>query len=337
MLARTDEHLIGEVIAAVADAHPLGDVPQTDLRQAVRDLAAARGATLKAVAKEAGVAESTFTAWISGTYKGNNEKIEEKARIWLTSAVSFSRQKIVAPDKVKFVYTPSAMKMMAALEFAQASPDVALIHSSPGMGKTMACLQYQASFPNVWLLTACDSVSSPRTIAQYLLEILGIAGAGRFRMREAICERLQGSQGLIVVDEAQKLGVRAIDQLRVFHDLAGVGLAFVGSHGLWEVIAGGGWGRKAALAQLYSRVGVRVNLTKNTSGDAQAVLDAEGVADEKQRKTLTAIAQRNGALRQMDKVLRRARDQAFGAEEELETRHIVAAWDRLSGGEGLPI
>jgi DNA transposition AAA+ family ATPase len=166
---------------------------------------------------------------------------------------------------------------------------------------------------------------------EYLRETLGVPETAPFRVAAAISLKLTNTGGLIVVDEAQHLRTDAFDELRSLHDLSGIGLAFVGNHGVWERMDGGG--RKAEFAQLYSRVGFRVNIAKSTISDADDLLTASGIEDEKICKLLRAIAVRPGALRQMSKVLRIAQLQAIGAEETLNEKHVIAAEARLSGRE----
>jgi DNA transposition AAA+ family ATPase len=152
MLAKTDETEIIEGCAATPE--------QEDLRQAVRDWVAANSSSYKAAGRMSGVAESTFTAWLGATYKGNNAKIDEKVRVWLASERNFSRQKIAMPAAAPFVYTKTVGKIMAALEHAQAMPDIAVITGGAGVGKTRSILQYKTLYPNVWHLTARKSLSS---------------------------------------------------------------------------------------------------------------------------------------------------------------------------------
>jgi DNA transposition AAA+ family ATPase len=338
MLAKTDESEIAATKAADVSDQEMDMLPAPlpgDLRRAVRDWAAAKQCALNAVAKQAGIPESTFTAWLGGYYKGNNARIEDRVRVWLSGELNFSRIKAATPQAMNFIQTRTARKVMGALEHAQAMPDIAVITGGAGVGKTSSCQQYAASYSNVWILTARNSLSSPYSMMEYLRDKLGVPETAPFRVAAAIGLKLQGSGGLIIVDEAQHLRTSTFDELRSLHDLAGVGMAFVGNHGVWERINGGG--RKAEFAQLFSRVGVRVNVEKSSGADADDILDAAAIEAPKVRKFLRAIAQRPGALRQMSKVLRMAQMQALGAEEELNETHVEAAWNRLSGGEAVAL
>jgi DNA transposition AAA+ family ATPase len=268
---------------------------------------------------------------LNSRYAGNNEKIEEKVRIWLHSQKSFAAAKVAMPEPLRFVHTRSAKKFLSALEFAQAMPDVAVIVGAPGTGKTTACVQYKATHPNVWHLTAEPLISACGPVMKYLREAVGLPEMETYRIPHAMQMKIQNTQGLIIVDEAQHLSTEALDQLRSVHDRCGVGLALVGSEELWRRVDGGG--RKAAFAQLFSRVGIRVAVGRSSVRDIEVLLDAAGIHDEKQRAVLKTIGQKPGALRGIVKTLRAARKVAAGAGEALGEQHILQAW-QLNCGDG---
>ena len=85
----------------------------------------------------------------------------------------------------------------------------------------------------------------------------------------------------------------AIDQLRSMHDAAGVGLALVGSPLVRERLGGA----NPHLAQLFSRVGMRLRREKPLTGDVAALLAAWGIEGEAERKLVGWIARKPGALR----------------------------------------
>jgi DNA transposition AAA+ family ATPase len=301
------------------------------LRQRVRDYVATNSTSYKGVALMAGVAESTFTAWLGGKYRGNNDRIEADIRVWLKSEEQLGKRRMVLPVDAKFSPTRSALKFMAALEHAQAMPDVAVIAAGAGVGKTTTCTHYKATRPNVWILTAEPSMATPYAMLEYLREVLGLPETPPHKTSRAVTMKLQGTQGLVIIDEAQHLSIKCIDQMRMIYDRAGIGLALVGNEEVWGRIDGGG--RKAELAQLFSRVGIRVTVGRPTAKDIEILLDASEITDPKQRAVLKTIAGKPGALRAMVKTLRLARMVALGSEEELNDTHIMSAWHRLSGGQ----
>jgi DNA transposition AAA+ family ATPase len=306
-----------------------------ELRALVKDYVLTNSTSYKSVAVLAGVGESTFTAWLSNKYRGNNDKINERVRTWYESQTMLGRNKVAMPE-VAYAATRTAAKCLATLEYAQSMADIVVISGGAGVGKTTACMRHKEIHPNVWMLTADPSLASPYAVLEYLRETLGIPDTAPYKVSRAIAARIAGTRGLIIIDEAQHLSVKAIDQLRAVHDRAHVGMALVGNEEVWGRIDGGG--RKTEFAQLFSRVGKRVTVARPSTRDIEALLDASEIVDDEQRKMLKAIAQKPGALRGMAKTLRQARMVALGAQEELSEQHIRQAWSSFlgDGGEGTP-
>jgi DNA transposition AAA+ family ATPase len=299
------------------------------LRQRVRDYAAAHAVSLKSIGTLCGVAgESTFSAWVSGKYKGDNDGVEKKVRIWLRNEDQVSRQRAILPADIKFAQTPTAVKFLTALEYAQALPDIVVISGGSGVSKTSAVEHYAETRPNVWLLTAEPLLSSHSKMMEYLREQLGIPETGRHKVSRAVAQKLRGTRGLIILDEAQHLTPKCLDQMRSVYDRAHIGLAIVGNEDVWGRIDGGG---NSKYAQVFSRVGMRVTVARPTAKDIDVLLDTAGVTGVKNRAILKTIGQMPGGLRGIVKTLRAAQTAAGGAKQELSEEHLTWAWNRRTG------
>jgi len=313
---------------------PKLDLDADALRQRVRDHVAMNSTSLKSVALLAGVGESTFTAWLGAKYRGDNDAITEKVRIWAANEETIARTKTIVPEALKFTHTSASKKILGALEHAQVLGGVVVITGGPGVGKTTSCNHYMATHPNVWKLTSEPLLSGPFAMVEYLRDVLGIPQTAPHKLSRAIAAKLTGTKGLLIFDEAQHQAMLTIDQIRAINDRCQIGIAFVGTEEFWQRIDGGG--RKGEFAQFRSRVGLRVHVTKSGTKDADAILDAEEITDPKQRAMLKIFAGKPGALRSMCMTLRDARMMAAGAKEELTAEHIEAAWTMLSGAEVRP-
>ena len=117
---------------------------------------------------------------------------------------------------------------------------------------------------------------------------------------------MSGRDALIVIDEAQHLGMPAIDQLRSLYDdpRCSVGIVLAGNYMVRRNLTPGAAG--TLYAQLTSRIGWHVDL-KCYGSDVDRILDAEGIVSEDARKLLRSTAAQPGALRSVDMVLRAAR------------------------------
>lgn len=286
--------------------------------------------TQSRVSKEAGVSSATLSQWLGGTYKGNNESIDTKMRMWLEShqaRVAAGEQLPTAPS---FVHTPTAKRIVAALNYAQVAEDIAVIYGAAGVSKSSTLRHYRDNWPNVWLVTMKPATSGVVPALEEICEAMNLsASGGARRMSREITKRVAGTHGLLLIDEAQHLSVAALDQIRSIHDDTSIGIALVGNTGVFSRMAGG---RNAdQLDRLYSRIGKRLKLDRATDGDINALIDAWGVTDAKCKPTLMEIARRPGALRTFTKVLRLASMSAAAEGRPVCCEDVKAASRELGG------
>jgi DNA transposition AAA+ family ATPase len=305
-----------------------GGVEFDDLRARFRAAIEVRGLSVAEAAKRAGIAYSTLAAFLTGKYTGDNARVAQQAELWLRTLEEETIARAALPVLPTFVPTPSAAAFLDVLGHAQYVPDLVVITGGAGVGKTSACLEYQRTHPNVWLLTGEPSCASSHAMLEYLCEIIGINENAPSRRSRAIVRRVTGSNGLIIVDEAQHLTSQALDQLRTLHDKGGIGLALVGNEEVYTRLDGGA--RKAQFAQLFSRVGMRIQRVRPLARDVDALLDAAAIAGAAERKLLRAVAAKPGALRGMAKTLRVAHMLAAQDGGTIAERHLTDAWARLS-------
>lgn len=306
------------------------------VRARVRAVMAERKMAMTDVARQVGVPYGTFSSWMGGTYKGRNGHYAELTLHWLNGLEAADRTRALAPRAPAFVPTPTADAILATIEHAQYMPEMCVVTGAPGVGKTSTGRWYAARNPNVWLLTAEPAMSSPRALMDELAEAIGVQerGLSSQRLSRTLVRRMTGSNGLILIDEAQHLTSQTLDQLRMFHDLASVGIALMGNESVYARLEGGT--RAAQYAQLFSRVGMRLQRPRALKGDVDKLLDAWEVGGKDERALLLAIAKKPGALRNVTKALRMAHMLA-GAEgaEAVGEGHIRMAWERLSRGASL--
>lgn len=300
------------------------------VRQRVRLAMSERKLTGTEVARQSGVAYGTWSSWFGGTYKGRNAHVAEQTQHWLNGLEAHERTRALAPRAPAFVPTPTAETFLATLEHAQHMPEFVVITGTPGIGKTSAARWYAARNPNVWMLTAQPSLSSPRALLDKLGDALSVQerGLASIRVSDAISRKMSGSGGLALIDEAQHLSSQTLDELRTFHDLAGIGIALLGNAAVYSRLEGGT--RAAHYAQLFSRVGMRVHRKRALAADIDKLLDAWTVQGKSERRLLHAIANKPGALRNLTKTLRLAHMLAGGeGAEQMGESHIQLAWERI--------
>jgi DNA transposition AAA+ family ATPase len=271
------------------------------------------------IGKLTDVAESTLSAFAGAKYAGNNDSVAAKVLAYRDRLDSQAQIAADAPAVPAWYDTPTASRLTSLLRWAQ-SGEIVLIVTKPGIGKTRVAERFAASDPNVWLATMSPSTAGVATMAIEVAEAIGlgeIKGSPQQLSRQ-IKARVRGKNGLIIVDEAQELTDKALNELRGWHDQTGVGIALMGN----EVVVGQIDGRKSALAQISSRFSIRHVQGEPMAGDLEALLDAWGIFDPAQRAFLSKVGALPGALREMTHTIKIARVAASGHGQGLTLAHL---------------
>jgi DNA transposition AAA+ family ATPase len=221
---------------------------------------------------------------------------------------------------------------MSVLTYAQMAADLAVIYGGPGVGKTRTISHYQKTSPNVWIATMTPDCSTVPAMIEEIADAFGLHGGGTVsssRMRRAMCRKMRGTTGLLIVDEAQHLGNNAIEELRSIHDATEIGVVLAGNESVYSRLTGGH--RAAHFAQIFSRIGKKLRLNRPVKGDVIALAEALNVTGSAERDLLLDIAQKPGALRGVVKTVRLAGMFAAGAGVTVTEEHIRSAWRDLGG------
>ncbi len=302
-----------------------------DVRSRVDEAMARGGLSQTTVARESGLSGSAVSQYIAGTYKGNVASVERKLAKWLTSRdrrVTTAAAIHTAP----FFEGPSAMKIMAALEYAQQAGDMASVIAIPGVGKTETAREYAKQNPNCWLATSTPSSSNVAMMLTEICEVIGVHPEnfrGARSMAQIIRMRIRGTHGLLIVDEAQHLTLPAIEEIRSIHDATGIGVAMLGSFAFHARVSHERL--QARTAQIMSRLGMRVSIARLFDEDVEMMLDAWKITGARERTFLKKVAAGPGALRVVYKTIKLAALSAAGAKEELQFKHLEDARAALDG------
>lgn len=306
--------------------------PERDLRAEIAQLQARDSKLTQAeIGRQSGVSSSRLNRWLKGAYEGDNEALEAELARWVDSYVTRQIESRALPAAPEWVATPTGERITAALGYAQIAADIAVVYGGAGLGKTTAIRHYAHTNPNVWIATMTPATATTVPALEEIALALGLkeVTGGAARIQRAIVARLTGTHGLLVIDEAQHLGVGALDAARALHDATGVGLALVGNESVYARMTGGN--RAAYLDRLFSRIGKRVRLTRAHGDDIDALITAWRIESKDCRQVLHEIAAKPGGLRGLTKTLRLASMFAVGAGRAVSCDDIRAAWRDLGG------
>ncbi|MBV7315480.1 AAA family ATPase [Shewanella sp. NIFS-20-20] len=282
----------------------------TDVVMRVSSLIEAKRVTSSQVSQEISVSPSTLSQILNGQYKANPAKMIEKLDKWLRMREQRDATPSVDPG---FVMTVTAKQIMDDLAYAQITESIVVIYGASGVGKSKTLDEYQRCNNNVWKVTASPSRSS---LTECLYEIameLGMDQAPRTKgpLARVIRQRLKGSEGLIIIDEADHLDYPTLEELRILQEETGIGMVLVGNNKVYTQLTGGR--RNEDFARLFSRIAKKRGIHKTKQADVRAIAEAWHVNGSSEMSLMLQISERPGGLRLLSKTLKLAAMFAKGA------------------------
>lgn len=279
----------------------------------------AQGLSWPQIGKLTDVASSTLSLFATGKYNGSNEAIAAKVLAYRDRMTAQAGIAADLPTVPEWFDSPTATRLTSLLRWAQ-SGEIVLVVTTPGIGKTRVAERFSDLDPNVWLATMAPSTAG---VATMLIEVAAAIGLGEVKgspqqLSRMIKARVEGKKGLLIVDEAQELTDKALNELRGLHDRTKLGIVLMGN----ENVVGQIDGRKSALAQISSRFSIRHVQVTPMPGDMDALLDAWGIAATDQRAFLTKIGAMPGALRGVTHTIKIAAMAAVGSGHSLSLAHL---------------
>lgn len=312
-------------MAASAAAEDWTAAEGGDLPARLRAEMARRGWSQGDAAKRVkGVSQTTLNQWLNGKYPGDVASVNDRVSRLLAALEDGQRvvaRRVASPEWLR---TPTADTIWTMLTQAQHAPDMVVLAGAPGLGKTMTAQAYAQAGANVWIATMDPTMKGANAVLMEVAFAMDLRPGSPVTLRRQIGERLEGSGGLIVVDEAQHPSKPALDMLRSLHDRYQIGVALLGNHGFYGGTAISS--RADNFAQFFSRVGLRRRLEQPSAQDVAMLLDAWGIEDAPARKWLATVAGKPGALRAVDKCVKAAAALAAGLGAEMGVEHLRAAW-----------
>ena len=261
----------------------------------LKAFAEAQGLTQGQLAAKLGVSTATVNQYLQGKYKGDTAALDAKAQ----QLMARSREK-AKEVKQAFVETTSAKNMLEICGLAHALSDIYLIIGDAGLGKTVALREYARRHPDVILLET-EPTYNAKVLLQTIAAALGLTPARtNHEMMTAICDRLRGSERLLIVDEAELLGLKPLEILRRIHDLTGIGIVLAGMPRLRANLRGA----HGEYKQLFSRVGFCCDLKNALPAEDIAQISEAVLGSSEHNELLYQVS--GGNARRLTKLLRGA-------------------------------
>lgn len=297
----------------------------SDIRAGLRTLVENEETTFKQIALESGLSTGTISSFINDKYNGDNERVSQMLQRWLEKYHAVAE----LPEPPRFVETQTVKQIWTSMRFAILTESIAVVCGNPGVGKTEAAREYRRTNNNVWMITITPSCASVLECLTELAFELGMNDAPRRKgpLSRALRRRLEGTQGLVIIDEADHLGAEVLEELRLLQESTRIGLVLMGNHRVYSNMTGGN--RTVEFARLFSRIAKRTAINKTKKADVKAIADAWQINGEKELELLQQIAQKPGALRILNHSLRLAAMTAHGKGERVNEDYLRQAFREL--------
>lgn len=231
-------------------------------------------------------------------------------------------------NKVEIARTHTLDEVNMAVSFAEAAGDISLIYGDAGLGKTVSLKQYIKKHQDVIYIELKDCDKSVKGVSEKILSYIGKIQHGTDRVLvDAIIDYLKTTPKLIIIDEAQHLSLRALENLRAINDVTESGIVLCGNPTVYDRMHGRG---QAHFAQLYSRIGIRRHIVEPSLEDIASIFNPYGL-DKKSLLYLHKLALQRGGIRNCVKVLNIALQFRDNEKEPLNIDYLQSAYQLRNG------
>lgn len=263
-------------------------------------------------------------------YSGNEQPPADAVYRYRQLLIAQAARAVEAPTVPGFFRTPTSDDLMTLLHIAQ-DGEIVVGALGAGLSKTTTAKHFKACYPNVFHATMKPSTAG---VMNMLIEILKGMGEPNAigtpqKLAAKICDKLRDkSNAVIILDEAQHLTEKALDEARSIADETGCGLALFGNIEIMQRIEGGN--RKASFAQLFSRIGMRLIRPVALQADADALAAAWAIGGGHEIAQIRKVCALPGGLRGATHMLKLATRIAAAEQTQLAVDHLQDAWAQLS-------
>ena len=213
------------------------------------DFLESSGVSVSAVARALGVSVSAISQFRKGEYKGDNAKLAKKLISYIEDYKEKAENRANRSEDEVFVSFDYKMANFIINE-AVAEREIALIYGSAGTGKTTILKEFAKNHANAILIEVTPH-TTPRVLLEDLCEALKITAPKALRaMLKAVAKYLSVSDKIILIDEAEHLPLKALEDLRRIVDFSKTPLVLCGT----EILLRNLMGKNKELRQLYSRI-----------------------------------------------------------------------------------
>ena len=264
-----------------------------DLNKVRTDLELFMGAnevSQKAISRALGVSDTAISQFRKGEYKGKADALAQKIALYLENYQNKGTKTPLKPDELFISNDFKYAKFV--IDEAAREKEIAIITGTAGSGKSTIAAAWAKQHPNAILIEATLH-TTPKVLLEEIEHALRLPQAKNCHEKIlAISKDLKRRDVVLLIDEAEHLSVKALEDLRRIWDFSGVPLILFGT----EILMRNLMGKNGELRQLYSRIGGKWQL-KGLSKDECAQVTTEGVWNYTQGNFRSSVKLFKRALR----------------------------------------
>lgn len=227
------------------------------------------------------------SAYDRGDVAAVEAKIEEFFRLQNYAAEAAEKAAPYLPI-TDYVPTSISEDVYETIRYCQAAKGMVIVHGDAGIGKTKGAEKFVRENPTASIyIQATPSTGTLTGTLKVLARALHLSDMrNKIDLMLAIRDKLEGSNKVIIIDEAQHLKLAALEEIRTLSDPSGIngqlgiGICLIGNTEVYSRMVGK---QEARFAQLFSRI--RMNRYYSTSkvktADIKALFPRLASGDQK--------------------------------------------------------
>ena len=253
-----------------------------ELQARVQQYLREHGMSQAKLAQVTGINKAIISQWLRGQYTGDIAGVEQALEEYLRTAVEHEQARETALPMVAtqdYIPTSISEDVYKMIKYCQLERGIMIAHGDAGIGKTKAAQKFVRDNPTQSIyIQATPSTGTLGNILKLLARALRIPETrSKLDLLTNIRAKLDGSNKVIIIDEAQHLKLSALEEIT---GQEGIGIVLIGNTEVYGRMMGR---QEARFAQLFSRV--KFNRYYNTQrikrADVEMLFPALAQAGEK--------------------------------------------------------
>ena len=234
-----------------------------ELQHRLENFVAEAGSQTKA-ARAIGMSDSVISQYRRSAYdKGNIPDVEAKLAEFFTlrdeKQAAAEKAEPYQPVTDEYIPTSISERVYQAIRYTQLNKGIAVLYGDAGIGKTKAAQKYVLDYPGSTLYLELSPVTGNLgSFLKLICRALHVSeGRDKLDMVLNIRERLDGTDKVLIIDEAQHLKYAALEEIRTWAEpnkithSSGIGIAFIGNTEIYNRMLGR---QESMFAQLFTRI-----------------------------------------------------------------------------------